>query len=51
MQLLRRNYDLVATVSTAAVFAMLGAPWPLWAAWGALAIYQVGNRIARGWAR
>ena len=51
MQVLRANYDLVATASTAGVFLAVGVPWPLWAAWGAMATYQIGNRIARGWAR
>lgn len=51
MHILKRNYDLVATVGTAGVFLAVGVPWPLWAAWGALLTYQLGNRIARGWAR
>lgn len=51
MDLLRRNYDLVATVSTAAVFAALNVPWPLWAVWGVVAVAQIGNRVARGWSR
>lgn len=51
MKTLARNYDLVATAGTAGVFIAVGAPWPLWAAWGALAAYQIGNRIVRGWAR
>lgn len=51
MQLLRRNYDLVATASTAVVFAALGVPWPLWAAWGVLVAGQIGNRMLNGWAR
>lgn len=55
MQTLRRNYDLVATASTGAVFAALdttiGIPWWLWAAYGVLVVAQVGNRIVHGWAR
>lgn len=51
MNLLKRNYDLVATVGTAGVFLALGVPWPLWAGWGLLLAYQIGNRIANGWAR
>ena len=49
--MLKRNYDLVATVSTAAVFTMLNVPWPLWAAWGLVVTYQFGNRIINGWSR
>lgn len=51
MDLLRRNYDLVATVSTAGVFAALHVPWPLWAAWGIVAAAQITNRVVRGWSR
>lgn len=55
MHTLKRNYDLVATASTGAVFlaldATIGIPWWLWAAWGALLAVQVGNRIVNGWAR
>lgn len=55
MDLLKRNYDLVATASTGAVFLALdttvGIPWWLWAAYGALVIVQLGNRVVRGWAR
>ncbi|AJA43334.1 hypothetical protein VC60_gp33 [Mycobacterium phage Sbash] len=55
MDLLKRNYDLVATASTGAVFLALdttiGIPWWLWAAYAALVIVQIGNRVARGWAR
>jgi hypothetical protein len=51
MHTLRRNYDLVATAGTAGVFLAIGVPWPLWAAWGVLLAWQIGNRIIRGWAR
>lgn len=55
MDLLKRNYDLVATASTGTVFLALdtaiGIPWWLWAAWGVLVAVQVGNRIVNGWAR
>ncbi|WP_165612748.1 hypothetical protein [Mycobacterium kubicae] len=51
METLTRNYDLVATASTAGVFLAIGAPWPLWAAWGALLTGQIGNRVFRGWQR
>ncbi|WP_292990645.1 hypothetical protein [Mycobacterium sp.] len=51
MDTLRRNYDLVATASTAGVFAIVDTPWPLWVAWGVMASLQVGNRVVRGWAR
>lgn len=51
VNLLKRNYDLVATASTGGVFLALGVPWPFWAAWGALASYQIGNRIRHGWSR
>jgi hypothetical protein len=51
MRTLQRNYDLVATASTAGVFLSLDVPWPLWAAWAALLTFQIGNRIVRGWAR
>ena len=53
--LLRRNYDLVATATTGATLLALhltiGLPWPIWAAYGTLTAAQIGNRIARGWAR
>lgn len=51
MNVLRRNYDLVATVSTGAVFAALGVPWWLWAAYGVLVAYQISNRVRHGWSR
>lgn len=51
MNVLRRNYDLVASVSTAAVFLILDAPGWLWAAFGVVVVAQLGNRIIRGWAR
>ena len=51
MDILRRNYDLVASVSTAGAFLAVHAPWPLWAVWGAVVTYQVGNRCINGWAR
>lgn len=55
MDLLKRNYDLVATASTGAVFLALdttiGLPWQLWAAYGVVVAFQIGNRIIRGWAR
>ncbi|WP_293003832.1 hypothetical protein [Mycobacterium sp.] len=47
MSRLRANYDLVATASTAGVFMIVNAPWPLWAAWGTVAALQIGNRVAR----
>lgn len=55
MDTLKRNYDLVATAGTGATFLSLdltiGLPWQLWAAYGVLVALQIGNRIARGWAR
>lgn len=51
MDILRRNYDLVGTVSTAGVLLIVDAPWPLWAVWGIVTALQIGNRIVRGWAR
>lgn len=51
MNVLRRNYDLVASVSTAGVLLIVSAPWPFWAVWGVAVTYQLGNRIIRGWAR
>jgi hypothetical protein len=55
MNLLRRNYDLVATASTGAVFfaldATVGLPWWMWAAYGVVVAAQIGNRIINGWAR
>lgn len=55
MDLLRRNYDLAATAGTGATFLALdltiGLPWPIWAAYGALVVVQVGNRVVRGWSR
>lgn len=53
MDLLKRNYDLLVTVSSGAVLfaldATIGIPWPLWAAYGAIVVIQIGNRMARGW--
>lgn len=55
MNLLRRNYDLVATASTGAVFfaldATVGLPWWMWAAYGVVVAVQLGNRAINGWAR
>lgn len=55
MDLLKRNYDLVATAGAGATFLALettiGLPWPVWAAYGTLVAVQIGNRIARGWNR
>lgn len=42
--LLRRNYDIVGTVSTAGVLLITDAPWPLWLAWCGLVGYQITNR-------
>ncbi|MBS1691427.1 MAG: hypothetical protein JST91_04325 [Actinobacteria bacterium] len=49
--LIRHNYDLVATASTAGVLLIVHAPWPLWAVWGGILAYQIGNRARNGWAR
>lgn len=51
IELLRRNYDLVATVGTGATFVALGVPWWLWVAYGLMVTVQVGNRVVRGWSR
>lgn len=51
MNILRRNYDLVASVSTAGIFLAVGVPGWLWAIYAAVVTLQIGNRIARGWAR
>ncbi|MGB3485687.1 MAG: hypothetical protein WBB07_26150 [Mycobacterium sp.] len=55
MDLLRRNYDLVATANTGVVFLALaltiGLPWLLWAAYGVLVVVQLGWRVTRGWSR
>ncbi|MCV7206978.1 hypothetical protein H7J71_33735 [Mycolicibacterium peregrinum] len=55
MDLLRRNYDLVATVSTGATFLVLdttvGLPWWMWAAYGVVVAAQLGNRMINGWSR
>lgn len=51
MNLLRRNYDLVASAGTAALFAALHVPAWLWVAYAAMLTYQIGNRIIRGWSR
>lgn len=51
MDILKRNYDLVGTAATAGVLLIVNAPWPLWAAWGAITTYQIGNRIVNGWER
>lgn len=51
MNLLRSNYDLVATAATAGVFLIVNAPWPLWAVWGVALTYQIGNRARHARAR
>lgn len=51
MELLRRNHDLVVTVGTGATFVGLGVPWWLWAAYGVMVTFQIGNRVVRGWSR
>jgi hypothetical protein len=48
MDFLRRNYDLVATVSTGATLLAVDAPWPLWAVYGVVVTFQIRNRIVRG---
>lgn len=46
--MLKRNYDLVATVGTAGLFVALHAPWWLWVALGGLVAYQLTHRpVAR----
>lgn len=53
--LLKRNFDLAATISTGAALLALdttiGLPWPIWAAYGTIAVVQIGNRIIGGWSR
>ncbi|MCV7064729.1 hypothetical protein H7H51_01685 [Mycolicibacterium farcinogenes] len=51
MQIIRANYDIVATAATAGVLLIVHAPWPFWAVWGVVTSYQLGNRIRNGWAR
>lgn len=51
MELLRRNYDLVTTIGTGATFVALGVPGWLWAAYGVMVTFQIGNRVIRGWSR
>lgn len=51
MNLIRRNYDIVASIGTAGVLLAVRAPWPLWIVWGGAVAYQLGNRIIHGWAR
>ena len=51
MDILRRNYDLVATVGTGGVLLALDAPSPLWAVYGVMVTYQIGNRVVRDWSR
>lgn len=43
--MLKRNYDILGTISTGAVLAILSAPWPLWIIWGGIIVYQVQNRV------
>ncbi|WP_169846773.1 hypothetical protein [Rhodococcus marinonascens] len=45
LNVLRRNYDIVGTVSTGAVLWVLNAPWPLWLVWGGIIVYVVQDRI------
>lgn len=55
MNILQRNYDLVASASTGATLsalsATIGLPWPIWAVYGVVVAGQLGNRMIRGWAR
>lgn len=55
MEIVQRNYDLVASASTGATLfaldATVGLPWPLWAVYGVIVAGQLGNRVLRGWAR
>jgi hypothetical protein len=51
VDLLRRNYDLVATVGTGGVLLVLDVPWPLWVVYGVTVTFQIGNRVVRGWSR
>lgn len=51
MDLLRRNYDLVATAITGTMFLAMDVPAWLWWAYGALVVAQLGNRIINGWSR
>lgn len=51
MNILRRNYDLVASLGTASVFVLVNAPWYLWTLYGIMVAYQIGNRVIRGWSR
>ena len=44
MDVLKQNYDLVATASSAGVLLTLDAPWPLWLAWAGILTYQLANR-------
>ncbi|MDF3309733.1 hypothetical protein P3H15_32465 [Rhodococcus sp. T2V] len=43
--MLKRNYDVVGSISTAAVLLIVSAPWPLWVVWGGIVAYQVQNRL------
>ncbi|MDI9908012.1 hypothetical protein [Rhodococcus sp. IEGM 1406] len=43
--MLKRNYDILGTISTGAVLVILSAPWTLWIVWGGVVVYQVGNRL------
>ncbi len=43
--MLKRNYDILGTISTGVVLAILSAPWPLWIVWSGVVVYQVENRL------
>ncbi|MFE3291664.1 hypothetical protein [Rhodococcus sp. NPDC059234] len=45
LELLKRNYDILGTVSTGAVLWVLHAPWPLWVAWGGVIAFIAQDRI------
>ncbi|TCN51767.1 hypothetical protein EV641_109158 [Rhodococcus sp. SMB37] len=43
--MLRRNYDIVATIGSGAILTALGAPWPMWIVWGGIVVFITQDRI------
>ncbi|MCZ4556074.1 hypothetical protein O4215_10845 [Rhodococcus maanshanensis] len=43
--MLRKNYDVVATIGTAGVLLIVSAPWPLWLVWTGIVGYLATNRL------
>lgn len=43
--MIRRNYDIIGTITTGGVLAILHAPWPLWLWWVGIVAYVAQGRV------